>query len=188
MKLNGSRQTLHEQRGFNLIEVMIAMAVMGSVMMSILTLFFLSQRNVYSGKQMTQAVAVGTRVLEDLSTMTTDVVYANLNITNATPRLASPPAIGGEVYANSAIITVDTTTAYTTTNDPGGYFARWQALLNSNRFTDGRLFLVLTPTDPVTSATPFSSAQFLRIKGIVEWNEATRRRRAIFDTAKSKRP
>jgi len=186
-----SRKPLPAERGFNLVEVMIAMAVMGTVMMSILTLFFLSQRNVYSGKQMTQAVAVGTRILEDLSTMTEDVVYSNFGITNATPRVTDRSLFGVVHPGESALITINTTTTYTTANDPGGYFARWQALMNTNRFADGKIYFILTPTNQVTPVVPnsfFTTAQFLRIKGIVEWNEATRTRRASFDTAKSKRP
>src|SRR5437016_14135078 len=66
-----------ESRGYSLVEVLIAIAITGVVMLTIVTLCYMGRRNVYSGKQMTYAVSVGTRVMEDLSTMTnTDVLTA----------------------------------------------------------------------------------------------------------------
>jgi len=54
------------QSGYSLIEVLIAIAITSVVLLTVVTLFYMGRRNVYSGKQMTYAVSVGTRVLEDL--------------------------------------------------------------------------------------------------------------------------
>src|SRR5436190_12566580 len=70
--------------GYSLVEVLIAMAITSIVLLTVVTLFYMGRRNVYSGKQMTYAVSVGTRVMEDLSTMTTDDLLSNFGITDAT--------------------------------------------------------------------------------------------------------
>src|SRR5258707_2379926 len=73
------------QRGYSLVEVLIAMAITSVVLLTVVTLFYMGRRNVYSGKQMTYAVSVGTRVTEDLSTMTADDVDTNFNVDDSTP-------------------------------------------------------------------------------------------------------
>ena len=63
------------QAGYNLVEVIIALAVFGVVAMTIFTLFVMGRRNVYSGKQASQAVAVGTQVLEDIGPLNKRMLY-----------------------------------------------------------------------------------------------------------------
>jgi len=69
------RRMKNTQRGFNLVEVLIAMAITAVVILSVATLFVMGRRNVYAGKQMTAAVAVATRITEDFSHMTHAEVY-----------------------------------------------------------------------------------------------------------------
>src|SRR5205814_7409807 len=73
------------QHGYSLIEVLIAMAITSVVLLTVVTLFYMGRRNVYSGKQMTYAVSVGTRMLEDLSAQTSSDVLSSFNVTDATP-------------------------------------------------------------------------------------------------------
>src|SRR5215213_9925314 len=68
----------HSERGYNLVELLVAIALLGVVLMSVLSLFVWGRRNVYSGKQMTTAVAVGTRVLEDLAPLTKSDIYSGV--------------------------------------------------------------------------------------------------------------
>src|SRR6059036_577393 len=75
-----------KQSGYSLVEVLIAMAITSVVLLTVVTLFYMGQRNVYSGKQMTYAVSVGTRVMEDLSTMTNQDVLTAFGVTDATTR------------------------------------------------------------------------------------------------------
>jgi prepilin-type N-terminal cleavage/methylation domain-containing protein len=55
--------------GYSLIEVLIALAITSVVLLTVVTLFYMGRRNVYSGKQTTYAVSVGTRIMEDISGM-----------------------------------------------------------------------------------------------------------------------
>src|ERR1700745_1854807 len=96
------------QRGYSLVEVLIAMAITSVVLLTVVTLFYMGRRNVYSGKQMTYAVSVGTRMLEDLSSLqSTDVLTAfNVadNTTPATVKVSGLTAAGNgyTTYTNSA--------------------------------------------------------------------------------------
>jgi len=65
----------HSSAGFNLVEVLIAVAILGVVAISIFTLFVMGRRNIYSGKQTSQAIAVGTQVLEDLAPLNKQMIY-----------------------------------------------------------------------------------------------------------------
>src|SRR5512140_867268 len=91
------RDPAHQQRGYNLVEVLIAMAVLGMVLLSIISLFVLGRKNVYSGKQMTRAAAIMTRVVEDLSVMPEAQVFTNFGLTNATA-LTPSVTLFGQAY------------------------------------------------------------------------------------------
>ena len=75
------------ERGFNLVEVLIAMALLGTVLMTILTLFYMGRRNVYSGKQTSVAVSIASHAMEDLSARSKlDVIFQqNGTISSASP-------------------------------------------------------------------------------------------------------
>src|SRR5881394_4521082 len=69
------RTSVRTESGYSLIEVIFATALLGIVSITIFTLFVMGRRNVYSGKQASQAVAVGTQVLEDLSSLNKRMIY-----------------------------------------------------------------------------------------------------------------
>lgn len=171
------------ERGYNLIEVLIAMALLGTVIMAISTLFYMGRRNVYSGKQMTKVSAVATRVLEDLSAMSGDDVLTNFNITNTTT-LASN-TVAGVTYPASV---VRRTSSFATADDPSGYLSRWQALLGSSEMSAGVVTLIITPANPSVVGQPIASAQTVRVRAVVEWREGRRRRNAVYDASKMRRP
>jgi prepilin-type N-terminal cleavage/methylation domain-containing protein len=190
------------QLGYSLVEVLIAMAITSVVLLTVVTLFYMGQRNVYSGKQMTYAVSVGTRILEDLSSMTATDVETNFNI-NDTTTLTSVPLYGvslptGLTIPNSAL--VDTTgctgsgspVVWTCTNDTGGYLAQWKGLIDESKLANATVGLVLTPTDPANPSTcpncPWTTARFLKVRAFVRWDEAANRQRiAFFDTTRTNR-
>lgn len=172
------------EAGYNLVETLIAVAMTGVVILSIMTLFFLGRRNVYSGKQMTAANAVATRVLEDLSLMTATDVLSNFGVTDASTLEAN--TVAGIVYAGSVLRATDGTISSAT--DPEGYLARWLALVPASTFANGRVTLVITPANPVTVATPVSTAQVVRVRGFVQWSEGPRNRSVTFESSRLQRP
>lgn len=174
--------------GFNLVETLLAMAILGVILMSVVTLFFIGRRNVYSGKQMSAANAVATRVLEDLSLMSATDVLDAFRLPTAS---MANNTVAGVSYPNSILRDTNGTIA-AATNDAAGYLSRWHDLVDdANELPNGRVVLIVTPqqpTDSTSMALRISTAQVLRIRGVVEWTEGIRRRTVTFDSSKLQRP
>lgn len=182
-----SKHRKHEQ-GFNLVEVLIAMAVTAVVILSVATLFFLGRQNVYSGKQMSSAVAVATRVTEDLSKMGRDNVYANFGL--GTESLSSNTVMG-KAYASS-VLRKTTTDAGSATKDPFGFLTNWKSLMDTTNFVNGKITLIfmprLTTTAPVDDLAPNTpTSTLLQVRAILEWDEGLRHRSLILDVVKTVR-
>jgi len=195
------------QRGYSLVEVLIAVGITGFVLLTVVTLFYMGRRNVYSGKQMTYGVSIGTRVMEDLSTMTTNDVLNNFAIDDTTARQnvvlcnynllplgtttcpslpVSGYAAGFAGFTNAT--ERDTGNINATTTDPGGYLNRWSALVTGANVTNGKVGLVIRPRNPANVTAPWTTARFLRIRVVVQWDEGNgRTRAAFFDTTKVNR-
>ncbi|HUP65797.1 MAG TPA: type II secretion system protein [Thermoanaerobaculia bacterium] len=172
------------QAGYNLVEVIVAMGLLASVLLSIVTLFFMGRSNVYSGKQMTRAVAVGTNVTEDLVSMNV------ARLINAF-ELAEDPAeniVAGVTYTDSIVrVTSDLT------NDAEGYLERWEALIPDptvdkphTPFLNAEITLVFLPRQ-LTDVDDLTTTQVMQIKVVVEWDESVRRRNVVFETVKLNR-
>ena len=187
-------------RGYSLIEVLVAIAITGVVMLTIVTLFYMGRRNVYSGKQMTYAVSVGTRVMEDLSTMTNQDVLTAFGIDDNTTResvvvcankllpLGTTTCGSGSVTSTFLDSTERDTDTVSSATDPGGYLAQWSTLVTGANLTNGKVGLVITPRNPADNTKLWTSARFTRVRVYVQWEEAKNRTRvAFFDTTKVNR-
>lgn len=193
------------QQGYNLVEVLIAMALLAVVALTIMTLFFMGRRNVYSGKQMTQAVSVGTRINEDLSALSIPTIYANFNVTSAEPLVTvtvSPSSLPESVYARSFSRSTTSVAAnaangctvspnVTFTNDTGTFLQRWycQMQSTSNQLTNGSITLIFTPRQqtPTNATLNATNATVVRIRAIIRWTEELRNRQLIVDMTKMNR-
>lgn len=167
-----------QQSGYSLVEVLIALAITSVVLLTVVTLFYMGRRNVYSGKQMTYAVAVGTRAVEDVSQMTHSDVLAAFGLTDGTV-LGTTAAVNGQTYANSYMITTDSGT-------PPAIMTNWKAMCTN--LANPTVGVIFTPRAPLVAANKFTTAQFMRMRIFVQWDEAQNRRRiAFFDTTKVNR-
>lgn len=177
------RSTPNRERGYSLIETLIAMAILGTVLMGILSLFFFGRKNVYSGKQMTRAVSVGTRVMEDLTVLTrADMERAFALAPGGVPATLTDFTYAGTAYQKSIRIA---STQTTNPPDVEGYLARWNALVAQQNFSNGLVSLIITPRDPRTvNPTTLVTAPIYRVRVVVEWNEEARRRSIVLDTTK----
>lgn len=198
------------QSGYNLVEVIVAMALFGTVLLSIGTLFVMGRKNVYSGKEMTAAVSMNTRVAEDLSGMTVDEIYTAFGLNGASTTALTGSAYNVTVDATGrkstlpfntytgSIIRRTNDTLVTTAggNDAGGFLTRWKNEMDQNlRFAEGVVTVVITPRNPdppTTGGAPttlsLSTASVVRIRILVRWMEDARPRQMIIDTVKTKRP
>lgn len=181
------------ERGFNLVEVLIAMALLGTVLMTILTLFYMGRQNVYSGKQTSVAVSIATHAMEDLSSRSkTDILTAFKAGTTALGAvdIDASTSMPTDTYANS-IKRVSTTAADVdpAQNDPAGLLAKWSEEA-STRLNNSLVALVLTPQKPypVAAALTTANATVMRVRVIVRWNEGRRRREVVLDTVRTSRP
>lgn len=185
------------QAGYNLIEVMLAMAMLGVVTISIFTLFYMGRRNVYSGKQVSQAVAIATQVLEDMQPLNKQMLFNGafgIAGNSAGTAFTVPPVVAGGpgyVYTNSKIRSTDATfiasppADISTENTPPGLLTRW-AGLNGEKLANASITLVLTPDqDPVNTPAQFATSQVLRLRVFVRWDESTRRREVVLDSVKA---
>jgi|SRR5436305_1198138 len=168
-----------KQQGYSLVEVLIAVAITSFVLLTVVTLFYMGRRNVYSGKEMTYAVSVGTRMLEDLSSMTTNDLSTNFAIPDGTT--LGPVTVGDTTYTDS--VARDTTMAGTT-SDPGQFLTNWKAMLGSSKVANGTAGLVITPRLPTVANQNITTAQTIKVRVWVQWSEGTRRRTVFFDTTR----
>lgn len=191
-------------RGYSLVEVLIAMGLLSTVLLVIVTLFYMGRSNVYSGKQMTHAVAVGTRIMEDISSMSVPTVYGNFSITDTTGLAtvtAQPSAMSQSSYDNSILRstssvatagTCTSTPAIAFSNDPQGFLQRWycQTQDTNNQMPNATISLVFTPRrpTPVGAVLTAGNATVVRVRAIVRWKEGLRNRQLILDQTKTRRP
>jgi prepilin-type N-terminal cleavage/methylation domain-containing protein len=191
------------KQGYSLVEVIIAMGVLSSVLLSVITLFFMARRNVYSGKQMTHAISVGTRIMEDLSSMTVTNIYSNFNVASGDTLgtvTVAPTSLPDSSYDSSLLRTTTSVvsgsgctggTQVVFTNDTNSYLKRWycQMMNTSNQLQDGSISIIITPRQPSPSGpvTP-GNATTVRIRTIIRWQEAMRPRQVVMDTVKVRRP
>ena len=187
----------HSSAGFNLVEVLIAVAILGVVAISIFTLFVMGRRNIYSGKQTSQAIAVGTQVLEDLAPLNKEMIYKgafgladnNIGAAFTLPRVSGRAAMAftnSRIRSTNPTILASAPADISTENTPPGLLTRWAGLLGTKLGPDSSVTVVLTPDqDPTNTPAQFSTAQLLRIRIVVRWNETNRPREAVWDTVKA---
>jgi prepilin-type N-terminal cleavage/methylation domain-containing protein len=199
-------------KGYSLVEVLVAIAITSVVLLTVVTLFYMGRRNVYSGKQTTVAVSIGTRVLEDLSTMTAEDIRTHFKIddtSRTTVTLRNVPAAGTTGANAGNVIFADSVQRDTSgctlsgsgstakwdcgTNDVDGYLSKWMSTLStetnaavdkSERLSNPVIGLVITPRDPSDTDKPVTTARFTKVRAYVAWDESQRRRYAFFDTMK----
>jgi hypothetical protein len=190
------RMLRSKESGYNLIEVIFATALLGIVSITIFTLFVMGRRNVYAGKQNSQAVAIATQVMEDLSPMNKKMIYngafglADADVGNSItlPRVSG---LSAPTWANARIRATDPTIVsgqadISTSNAPPDLLARWTGLL-TGKLTNPSVTLILIPQDDTAANNPptFGTAALLHMRVFVRWTESGRQREVVMDTVKA---
>ena len=166
--------------GYSLVEVLIAVAITGFVLLTVVTLFYMGRRNVYSGKETTYAVSVATRMLEDLSSLTSTDLATAFGITDSTT--LGNVTVGDTTYANSVVR--DTTSAGNATLDPQGYLTNWKSMIGNEKLSNATAGIVVTPRLPIAGNQKVTTAQTMKVRVWVQWDEGRRKRVAFFDTTR----
>jgi prepilin-type N-terminal cleavage/methylation domain-containing protein len=183
------------EAGFNLVELLIAVAVLGIIVLSVLALFSMGQRNVYAGRQASKAVTLGTQVLEDLAPLNRQMIWQGafgITATNTGNDFTLPRASGQAAmsFQDSVIRSTNpnlpTPSQSDISTNPTGLLTRWATRAAAAGLSDPSVTVVLTPAmGPTGTATNFGNAQLLRIRLLVRWNEGNRPREAVWDTVKA---
>ena len=185
----------NKQTGYSLVEVLIAMGILGTVLIAIMTLFVWGRRNVYSGKQMSRAIALGDRILEDLAPLTKKDVYNGaFNIADTANPTASVTILG-TTYTNCSIRSTKATVIPSapsdiTTQTAGGpdFLGKWRAQTGTDLANPSITLLLQPSSDPTNTPPRFGTAQVLRVRVIVQWDESAgsrRGRNVVLDTVKT---
>ena len=175
-----------------------ALAVFGVVAMTIFTLFVMGRRNVYSGKQASQAVAVGTQVLEDIGPLNKRMLYNSafgIADTDTGAAVTLPKVSGTSVptYTNAKVRSTDPNVMTSPPSDIStqqtGLLTRWAAMVPAEKLQEGSVTLVLIPSQdtaqPANNPPQFGTAQLLQIRVYVRWTEAAHKREVVLDTVKA---
>ena len=153
-----SMQHTSEQRGFSLVEVIVAMALLGSVLIFISGLFVAGSRQVSSGRAHSTALSVARDIQEEMQSWPFH-------------RLYDAYAISGTQNTG----TVDSRNA--------GYAAKWQPLL-SQQLQNAFAEIEVRGFDSVGGSPLLQSAPAVRVIVTVHWEEGLRPRRVQLVTVR----
>jgi type II secretory pathway pseudopilin PulG len=148
----------------SLVEVLIALGIMAGVLISVASLFILGGQRVKGGRDMTQAVAVASDILEVLNNIGGNTLPETM------PDCCDPNC--------------DTSTGCTVDSRADSFASvEWQPWIDQELF-QGYAEITLTPVGGVTAPPNFDSAEGLRLSVEIFWTEGTSQRSVVEETVK----
>jgi prepilin-type N-terminal cleavage/methylation domain-containing protein len=153
---------LRDERGFSLIEVVVALALMAGVLISIAGLFIIGGRQVESGRTSTEALSVARGIIEQMQKWGFRQTYQ----------------LFGQ-NGSAASYTFDTRTI---TDPPTTGMAKWQPMLIEKipgSYATIQVSSLGPGTPPVLSLT-----RAMRVVVTVRWNEGLRQRQVQLATVR----
>jgi len=144
-------RTISNSKGFNLIEVIVALALLAGVLISIAGLFTYGARFVKSGKEMTEALSVAKDILEELDKLSYKQLYGEFGCS------ASDTSCIADTETNS-------------------YAQQWGPSIVEKLGEGAMATITLQPVGGTASPPTFSSSRGIRMAVLVEWHENMRQR------------
>ena len=146
-----------ERQGFSLVEVVLALGLLATVLISIASLFILGGKQVHSGKTTTTAVALGHEILERIDQLAYSEIYTYFGGTDT-----------------SASLQVSTATTGNNAN-------QWHAEITQKLGPNAAGTITVTP---LGSALPLQmgNAQALQVNVAISWNDLGRTRNVSIQT------
>lgn len=136
-----------DERGFSLVEVVIAIGVLAGVLLSICSMFILGARQLKTGKTMTEATTICHAIMESFDNMSFTALYTT--------------------FGAAASDTTRTVTSTTT----GSAVASWQTEI-IRKLDGGVATVTILPQGPGTPN--FGTATGIRMTVTVTWTELAR--------------
>ncbi len=151
------------ERGFSIIEMIVALGLLAGVLIAVSSLFVLGGKQVKSGRTSSEAMAVGRDILEEMNNWGFKQTYLLFGLDGA---------------ANTYTIDTRTSTAAVCT--------AWQSNLNAKLGASAYATIELdslaqTGTPPVMNA---SSCRNIRVLVTVNWSQGTRPRSLVVGTVR----
>ena len=146
--------------GFSIVEVMLALGLLSAVLISITSLFIIGGRRVAQGRERTEALSVGTHVMESMDQMSYRGLYTNFTAAS------NPGGATGPLVIDSRTNTVAQSLG-------------WQTLMDSKM--EGA-FVTVTITR--IGGADFRSARALRVTTTVTWDDLNRTRNLSLETVR----
>lgn len=151
------------QRGFSLIEVIIALGLLTAVLVAIASMFVLGQSSVRSGRELTEATSIAQHVLEDVNKLS----YNGLQV----------------FFVGAQNLT--TLTSYTADTRVASSYAQTQykPLIDDQLFK-GYALIVLQPIGGNVKPAVWATGEAMRITVTVYWTELRRNRSVSMETVR----
>jgi len=151
------------EAGMSLIEVLIALGIMASVLISVASLFVLGGQRVKGGRNMTQALAVASDITEGLR------VQGYLTMPESLPSCCG----GGSCDAVTGCTVDSRTDAFA--------LAEWQPWVDQELYL-GHAEITITPIGGSISPSTFASSDGIRVHVEILWTEGTSQRSVVQET------
>ena len=145
------------ERGFNLIEVVIALALLAAVLLTISGLFIQGSQSVNTGRDLTEATSLATDILEQMDKWAFSQLYTNF---------------GGTTTTTSLSVVTTTTTVNTALNSV-------QAKITS-RLPNSSGTIDVTPL----GGANFGAAKGIRVKVTINWTLKLKSRSVSLETVR----
>ena len=144
---------------------------------------------------MSRAIAIGDRILEDLAPLTKKDIYNGAFNMADTAVPTTSVTILGATYTNCSIRSTNATVIpsapsdiQSQTTDGPDFLTKWRDQMGSDLANPSVTVLLQPTADPTNNPPRFGTAQVLRVRVIVQWDEsagAKRGRNVVLDTVKT---
>lgn len=139
------------QCGYSLVEIILALGLLGAVMVAISSMFVLGGQSVRSGREMTEAISVAQDIVEEIKTFSFRTTYSFFGGTDTDTGVTSDSSVPG---------------------DPAD---QWQPGIDSKLY-QGKALIQITPMGGPDTPPQLSSADYIRVLVTVQWSEGARTR------------
>ena len=150
------------ERGFSLIEVVVALALLAGVLISIAGLFIIGARQVESGRESTEALSVARGIIEQINKWGFHQTY--------------------ELFGADGTATSYSFDTRTITDPPTTGMAKWQPMLN-DKIPGSYATIAITSLGPGTPPT-LDTTRAMRVVVTVRWAERLRQRQVQLATVR----
>jgi type II secretory pathway pseudopilin PulG len=154
------RRAPTRQAGFSMVEVLLALGLMGAVLVSITSLFIIGGKRVAQGRERTEAMSVATHIMESLDTMSYRGLYTNFSAAS------NPGAAAGPLIIDSR-------------SNPVALTLGWQNLMNA-KLNDARAVVTIQRV----GGTDFRTARAIRTRTTIFWDDLNRTRNVTLETVR----